>query len=120
MSVHLKFNLAPEKLPSEKDQKGKDGWKSLFKGELSNFGSVTVEHIACLEEISLQWIFQVPLKGGRWHIIPQLAVYTTYILPSGGLYNPYHLLPEPEKSIDRERNCTAHSMFGGHIPWTSI
>ena len=26
-----------------------------------------------------QWIFQVPLKGGRWHIIPQLAVYTTYI-----------------------------------------
>ena len=21
----------------------------------------------------------VPLKGGRWHIIPQLAVYTTYI-----------------------------------------
>ena len=42
----------------------------------------------------------VPLKGGRWHIIPQLAVYTTYILPSGGFYNPYHLLGEPETTID--------------------
>ena len=26
---------------------------------------------------------------------------TTYILPSGGLYNPYHLLGEPETAIDR-------------------
>ena len=26
-----------------------------------------------------QWLFLVPVKGGRWHIIPQLAVYTTYI-----------------------------------------
>ena len=26
-----------------------------------------------------RWLFLVPLKGGRWHIIPQLAVYTTYI-----------------------------------------
>ena len=25
-----------------------------------------------------QWVFLVPIKGGRWHIIPQLAVYTTY------------------------------------------
>ena len=33
---------------------------------------------------SIQWLFLVPIKGGRWHIIPQLAVYTTYILPSGG------------------------------------
>ena len=47
-----------------------------------------------------QWLFLVPLKGGRWHIIPQLAVYTTYILPSGGLYNPYHRLGEPETTID--------------------
>ena len=38
-----------------------------------------------------QWLFLVPLKGGRSHIIPQLAVYTTYILPSGGLYATYHL-----------------------------
>ena len=28
------------------------------------------------------------------------SLYTRYILPSNGLYNPYHLLPEPEKSID--------------------
>ena len=47
-----------------------------------------------------QWLFLVPLKGGRDYIIPQLAVYTTYILPSGGLYNPYHLLGEPETAID--------------------
>ena len=26
-----------------------------------------------------QWLFLVPWTGGRWHIIPQLAVYTTYI-----------------------------------------
>ena len=26
-----------------------------------------------------QWLFLVPLKGGRWHVIPQLAIYTTYI-----------------------------------------
>ena len=26
-----------------------------------------------------QWLFLVPVKGGRWHIILQLAVYTTYI-----------------------------------------
>ena len=26
-----------------------------------------------------QWLFLVPLIGGRFRIIPQLAVYTTYI-----------------------------------------
>ena len=26
-----------------------------------------------------QWLFLVPSIGGRYHIIPQLAVYTTYI-----------------------------------------
>ena len=54
-------------------------------------------------------LFLVPVKGGRDYIIPQLAVYipliyhlyTTYILPSGGLYNPYHLLGEPETAIDQ-------------------
>ncbi len=29
--------------------------------------------------INVQWLFLVHVKGGRWHIIPQLAVYTTYI-----------------------------------------
>ncbi len=53
------------------------------------------------QEVSCcQWLFLVPLKGGRWHIIPQLAVYTTYTLPSGGLYATYHLLGEPETTID--------------------
>ena len=33
---------------------------------------------------SYQWLFLVPLIGGRWHIIPQLAVYTTYIPPIRG------------------------------------
>ena len=33
----------------------------------------------CMWSKIIQWIFQVPVKGGRWHIIPQLAVYTTYI-----------------------------------------
>ena len=49
-----------------------------------------------------QWLFLIPVTGGRWHIIPQLAVYTTYIyiLPSGGLYATYHLLREPETTID--------------------
>ena len=42
----------------------------------------------------------VPVKGGRWYIIPQLAIYTTYILPSGGLYATYHLLGEPETTIE--------------------
>ena len=54
----------------------------------------------CLNNTLYQWLFLVPLKGGRWHIIPQLAVYTTYILPSGGLYATYHLLGEPETTID--------------------
>ena len=38
-------------------------------------------------------------------MITQLAVYTAYIpcryiLPPGGLYNHYHLLPEPEQFYD--------------------
>ncbi len=46
-----------------------------------------------------QWLFLVPLVGGRWHIIPQKAIYKWYILPIGGLYATYHLLREPEKTI---------------------
>ena len=52
-----------------------------------------------------QWLFLVPIKGGIGGIVhPPIGsiyhLYTTYILPSRGLYNPYHLLPEPEKSIE--------------------
>ena len=32
--------------------------------------------------------------GKRKRIVHRL--YTNYILPSRALYNPYHLLPEPE------------------------
>ena len=38
-----------------------------------------------------------PPIGNIYHI------YTTYILPSEGVYNPYHPLQEPEKSIDHVR-----------------
>ena len=38
----------------------------------------TVRHWKVVSS-SFQWLFLVPLKGGRWHIIPGLAVYTTYI-----------------------------------------
>ena len=47
-----------------------------------------------------QWSFLVPLMGGRYHIIPQLAVYTTYRLPIGWLYITYHLVREPETAIE--------------------
>ena len=44
-------------------------------------------------------------KSGRWHIIPQLAVYTTYIpliycLLGGEECYRSHLLGEPEPTID--------------------
>ena len=48
--------------------------------------------------VMIQWSFLVPLTGGRWYISPQLAVYTTYILPIGWLYITYHLLREPGNS----------------------
>ena len=40
-----------------------------------------------------------PAIGSIYHL------YTTYILPSGGLYNPYHRLGEPETTIDF--NCNS-------------
>ena len=42
---------------------------------------------------------------------PQLAVSTTYILPSGGLYATYHLLWEPETTIE-VGNPTIDNLFG--------
>ena len=35
-----------------------------------------------------------PPIGSIYHL------YTTYILLSGGLYNPYHLLGEPETTVE--------------------
>ena len=35
-----------------------------------------------------QWLFLVPLKGGSDYIIPQLAVYTTYIPRKKPCYFP--------------------------------
>ena len=55
-----------------------------------------------------QWLFLVPLKGGRDYITPQKAIYKWYILPIGGLYNPYHLLGEPETAIENTHStCTS-------------
>ena len=47
----------------------------------------------------------VPVKGGIGGIVhPPIGsiyhLYTTYILPSGGLYATYHLLREPETTIE--------------------
>ena len=56
-----------------------------------------------------QWIFQVPVKGGRDYITPQKArtisgIYVGFFLPIGGWTMPP--IPaftfEPEKSIDSE------------------
>ena len=67
---------------------------------LREFYSLRLEiQLQRLIEIS-QWSFLVPLIGGRYHIIPQLAVYKWYILPIGGLYGTYHLLREPETTIE--------------------
>ena len=49
---------------------------------------------------SFQWLFLVPLKGGRDYKTPQKAIYKWYILPIGGLYATYHVLGEPETTID--------------------
>ena len=67
-------------------------------GQNQGFGTLHPQNLT--NEYLVQWLFLVPRKGGRWHIIPQLAVYTTYILPPGGLYATYHLLGEPETTID--------------------
>ena len=51
-------------------------------------------------------------------IINQLAVYTTYILPSGGLYATYHLLGEPETTIESNINMPAGSGGDMWSLWT--
>ena len=50
-------------------------------------------------------VFGSRKRWAWWHIIPQLAVHTTYIpliyCLLGGLYGTYHLLWEPETTIDK-------------------
>ena len=46
-----------------------------------------------------------PKRWDRWHSPSpnsqeKYHLYTTYILPIGGLYATYHLLGEPETTID--------------------
>ena len=60
-----------------------------------------------------QWLFLVPIKGGRDYITPQKAIYKWYILPIGGLYATYHLLGEPETAIETNEMLSFPS-FGGH------
>ena len=62
-----------------------------------------------------QWLFLVPLKDGigapNWQ--EKYHLYTTYSpCLLGGLYNHYHLLPEPEKSIEFLSNICV-SIAGG-------
>ena len=56
-----------------------------------------------------QWSFLVPLIGGRYHIIPQLAIYIPliYIAYWVILYHQAHLLREPETAIDYTGWCSA-------------
>ena len=72
-----------------------DVWTITLGGMIHHFNSWCLEG----KVRSFQWLFLVPVKGGRWHIIPQLAVFTTYspCLRLGG-ENCYrsHLLREPE------------------------
>ena len=51
----------------------------LFENYLWRLKPFSPEKIDNLYFQMIQWLFLVPVKGGRWHIIPQLAVYTIYI-----------------------------------------
>ncbi len=57
-----------------------------------------------MDSPSGQWLFLVPIKGGRDYITSQKATYKWYkkwyILLIGWLYTTYHPLQEAEKSID--------------------
>ena len=51
-----------------------DGWNPSLLG-IASFQGRAISFRKCIP----QWLFLVPVKGGRWHVIPQLAVHTTYI-----------------------------------------
>ena len=57
-----------------------------------------------------------PPIGSIYHL------YTTYILPSGGLYATYHLLGEPETTIDEKEfraRCTWHADGSSTTRWVA-
>ena len=63
-------------------------WKDiLFEADIDAYLTrIRISRVADIDtvyflvnEMIIQWSFLVPLIAGRYHIIPQLAVYTTYI-----------------------------------------
>ena len=60
------------------------------------------------------------LIGGRWHMIPQLAVYTTYIpliyCQWDDYIATYHLVREPETAIDHTFLCVAVGLHVSRPP----
>ena len=71
-------------------------WLSFKKSQNDTGFQLTILEWGRISIKSME--FLVPLIGGRYHIITQLAVCTTYILPIGWLYGTYHLLREPGNS----------------------
>ena len=75
---------------------------------MDGMGPIVLSNDRCLDpEVSNtdphnQWLFLVPLKGGIGGIVhpPIGRKNATYILPSVGLCATYHLLGEPETTID--------------------
>ena len=64
---------------------------------------------------------------GRWHIIhpsnwqEKYHLYTTYILPFGGLYATYHLLGEPETTIEEGGRFVSRQRGESQsFPWISF
>ena len=58
-----------------------------------------------------------PKRWDRWHSPSpnwqeKYHLYTTYILPSGRLYATYHLLGEPETTIDHGSPFQSFSLSG--------
>ena len=66
-----------------------------------------------------QWLFLVPVKGGRWHIIPPLAVYTTYIpliyliyCLLGGYMLPTTLYGNQKQPLSMGKQNAGYGKFG--------
>ena len=66
---------------------------------------------------SNQWLFLVPVKGGRWHIITQLAIYSTCIpliyCQLGG-----YMLPTTTRKLHWKKGSTSR-FLKSMILWTT-